>query len=87
MSQYQLVNREAPSLLSMPGLVDSHTLRTSKMAEAPKVNPEPAPPVKQEEAPKKKLGRPRKVQETVTEEGDAVAKPKKKLDVSKSKIY
>ena len=93
MSQYQLVNREAPKLLSMPGLVDSHALRTTKaMVELPKVNPEqPAPKTDvSEEAPKKKIGRPRKVVEPPTESSDASVKTekgKKKLDISKSKIY
>ena len=91
MSQYQLYNREAPKLLSMPGLVDSHTLRMNKMAvEAPKVNPEtPAPKPEVEEAPKKKVGRPRKVQEPASESEASVKteKPKKKLDITKSKIY
>jgi hypothetical protein len=92
MFQYQLVNREAPKLLSMPGLVDSHSLRQVKAVEVPKVNPEqPAPKAEvSEEAPKKKLGRPRKVVEPPTESSEAPVKTekgKKKLDISKSKIY
>ena len=91
MSQYQLYNREAPNLLSMPGLVDSQALRSAKVAvEAPKVNPEtPSPKMEVSETPKKKLGRPRKVQEPPgdSEVSATSDKPKKKLDVSKSKIY
>lgn len=96
MFQFQLVNREAPNLLSMPGLVDSHALRASKVAvEAPKVNPEqPAPSKAPEEAPKKKIGRPRKVKTEEASEAPETSeapvkaeKPKKKLDISKSKIY
>ena len=91
MSQYQLYNREAPNLLSMPGLVDSHILRTTKVAVEPsKVNPEtPAPKTEVSEPPKKKLGRPRKVQEPPGDSEASVKtdKPKKKLDITKSKIY
>lgn len=91
MSQYQLYNRETPKLLSMPGLVDSQTLRTTKMTvDIPKVNPEtPAPKMEVSEEPKKKVGRPRKVQEPPGESEASVKteKGKKKLDITKSKIY
>jgi hypothetical protein len=91
--QYQLVNRESPNLLSMPGLVDSHSLRQAKTVQpAAKINPEqPAPKSEvSEEAPKKKIGRPRKVAEPATETTETSVKTekgKKKLDISKSKIY
>ena len=90
MSQYQLVNREAPKLLSMPGLVDSHSLRQVKAVELPKVNPEQSASKAEvsEGPPKKKLGRPRKISEPPESEASVKTdKPKKKLDISKSKIY
>lgn len=99
--QYQLVNRESPNLLSMPGLVDSHTLRQAKTVQVPKINPESATPKPEvsEEKPKNKIGRPRKVSTaaSVAVESSSAAdatetpvkteKGKKKLDISKSKIY
>ena len=96
------MNRESPNLLSMPGLVDSHSLRQAKATvQVPKINPE-QPAAKSEvseEKPKKKLGRPRKADTAATDATDVTnatdatdapvknEKGKKKLDISKSKIY
>lgn len=89
MSQYQLVNREAPNLISMPGLVCSQNLRESKNSSVVNTKVKSEITTETPEKTPKKLGRPKKIIDSSVESLETPkSTPKsKKLDISKSKVY
>jgi hypothetical protein len=80
----QLAQPGEKNLFRQPGLVCNHEMKYSKPAVVQ--TPEP---IAEEVVVKKKMGRPRKTESTeaASSVSEPSVKPKKKLDVSKAKVY